>query len=95
MGADQARGAAQDVRDDDVLAGGVRLNDGADQRLRHGFVVGEQLLGVLGQARAAIAEGGIVVVVADARIEADPVNDFARVEPLGERLCKDSTLLSR
>jgi hypothetical protein len=33
--------------------------------------------------------------VADARIEADPVNDFARVEPLGERLCKDSTLLSR
>ena len=42
----------------EVLAGAVGLDDGIDQILRHVPVVGQQLLGVLGQAVAAVAEAG-------------------------------------
>ena len=38
---------------DEVFAGGVGFHDGLDEVLRHILVVGEQLLGVLGQAVAA------------------------------------------
>ena len=65
---------------DEVLAGAVGLDDGLDQVLRHVLVVGQQLLGVLGQAVAAVAEGGVVVVAADARLEAHAVDDVAGVE---------------
>ena len=41
---------------DEVLAGAVGIHDGLDQVLRHVPVVGQQLLGVLGQAVAAVAE---------------------------------------
>ena len=54
-----------------------------DQVLRHVAVVGEQLLGVLGQAVAAVSEAGVVVVGTDARVEADAVNDLARVQTMG------------
>ena len=53
---------------DEVLARAVCLHDGLDQVLRHVLVVGEQLLGVLGQALAAVAKAGFVVVAADARL---------------------------
>ena len=72
--------ALEDGGRDEVLAGGVGLHDGADQVLRHLGVVREELLGVLGQAVAAVAEGGVVVVPADARVEADAADDLARVE---------------
>ena len=65
---------------DEVLAGAVGLDDGLDQVLRHVLVVGQQLLGVLGQAVAAVAEAGVVVVAADARLQADAVDDVAGVE---------------
>ena len=65
---------------DEVLAGAVGLHDGLDQVLRHVPVVGEQLLGVLGQAVAAVAEAGVVVVAADARLQAHAVDDVAGVE---------------
>ena len=42
----------------EVLAGAVGLHDGLDQVLRHAPVVGQQLVGVLGQAVAAVAEAG-------------------------------------
>ena len=54
---------------DEVLAGAVGLDDGLDQVLRHVPVVGKQLLGVLGQAVSAVAEGGIVVVETNARLK--------------------------
>ncbi len=38
------------------------------EELRHVLVVGQQLLGVLGQAVAAVAEAGVVVVRSDARL---------------------------
>ena len=65
---------------DEVLAGAVGLDDGLDQVLRHVPVVGQQLLGVLGQTVAAVAEAGVVVVAADARLQAHAVDDVAGVE---------------
>ena len=64
----------------EVLAGAVGLDDGLDQVLGHVHVVGQQLLGVLGQAVAAVAEAGVVVVAADARLQAHAVDDVAGVE---------------
>ena len=65
---------------DEVFAGAVGLHDGLDQVLRHVPVVGQQLLGVLGQAVAAVAEAGVVVVRPDARLQAHAVDDVAGVE---------------
>ena len=67
---------------DEVLARAVALHDGRHHALGHVGIVGEQLLGVLGKAVAAVAERGVVVVCADARIEADTLDDGARVEAL-------------
>ena len=64
----------------EVLAGAVGVHDGLDQVLGHVPVVGQQLLGVLGQAVAAVAEAGVVVVAADARLQAHAVDDVAGVE---------------
>ena len=64
----------------EVLAGAVCLHDGLDQVLRHVLVVRQQLLGVLGQAVAAVAEAGVVVVRADARLQAHAVDDVAGAE---------------
>ena len=65
---------------DEVLAGAVGLDDGLDQVLRHVFIICQQLLGVLGQAVAAVSEAGVVVVAADARLQAHAVDDVAGVE---------------
>ena len=64
----------------EVLAGAVGLHDGLDQVLRHVFIICQQLLGVLGQAVAAVAEAGVVVVRSDARLQAHAVDDVAGVE---------------
>ena len=64
----------------EVLAGAVGVHDGLDQVLRHVPVVGQQLLGVLGQAVAAVSEARVVVVAADARLQAHAVDDVAGVE---------------
>ena len=65
---------------DEVLARAVGIHDGLDQVLGHVLVVRQQLLGVLGQAVAAVAEAGVVVVAADARLQAHAVDDVAGVE---------------
>ena len=54
--------------------------DGLHQVLGNVLVVGQQLLGVLGQAVAAVAEAGVVVVASDARLQAHAVDDVAGVE---------------
>ena len=72
--------AAQDVGRDEVLAGGVGLDDRADQVLRHLAVVRLELPGVLRQAVAAVPEGRVVVVRADPRVQADPLDDLPGVE---------------
>ena len=65
---------------DEVLAGAVGLHDGLYQVLWHILIICEQLLGVLGQAVSAVAEAGVVVVGADARLQAHAVDDVAGVE---------------
>ena len=67
---------------DKVLSGAICLNDRFDKVFRHVLVVGEQLLGIFWQTVAAVAEGRIVVVIADARIEADAFDDLGGVEAL-------------
>lgn len=70
----------QNLVGDEVLAGAVGLHDGLHQVLGNVLVVGQQLLGVLGQAVAAVAEAGVVVVASDARLQAHAVDDVAGVE---------------
>ena len=79
-------GLAKDLVSDEVLAGAVRLHDGLDQLLRHVVEVREELLGVLREAVAAVAEGGVVVVRADAGVQAHALDDRARVEALHLRI---------
>lgn len=62
------RGFAEHLVGDEVLAGAVAIDDGVDKVFGHVGVVGQELLGVLGQAVAAVAEGGVVVVAADAAL---------------------------
>ena len=72
----------KDVVRDEVLPGVVGVHNGPDEVLRDVLVVGKQLLGVFGQAVSAVAKRGIVVVITDARVEADAGNDLGSVEPL-------------
>ena len=65
---------------DEVLARAVALHDGRHHVLRHVGIVGQQLLGVLRQTVAAVAEARVVVVRADTRVEADAVDDTLRVQ---------------
>ena len=65
---------------DEVFARGVRVDDGAHEVLGHVLVVGQELLGVLRQAVAAVAERGVVVHVADAGVETHAVDDLLGVE---------------
>ena len=73
---------AQHLVGDEILARAVALNNGRHHLLGHVGVVGQQLLGVLGQAVAAVAERRIVVMHPDARVEADALDDGTRVEAL-------------
>ena len=50
----------------EVLAGAVALYNGTHHVLGHILIVGQELLGVLGQAIASITEGRIVIMAADA-----------------------------
>ena len=65
---------------DEVFARGVGVDDGAHEVLGHVLVVGQELLGVLRQAVAAVAERGVVVYVADAGVETHAVDDLLGVE---------------
>ena len=65
----------------EVLAGAVGLHDGLDQALRHILVVRQQLLGVLGQAVASVAEAGVVVMTADAGFKAHALDDLGSIKP--------------
>ena len=68
-------GLAQHLVCNKVFTCAVALYNGAHHILGHVLVVGKQLLGVLGQAVASVAERGVVVVCADAGVEADTFDD--------------------
>src|SRR3546814_9854878 len=73
MDADDAGRSLDHLGRDEILARRVRRHDRLDQILRHILVIGEHLLGILGQAIAAIAEGRIVIEAADPGIETHAV----------------------
>jgi hypothetical protein len=52
------------------------------QGLGHVLVVGQELLGVFGKAVAAVAGTGVVVVAADAGVEAHAINDLPGAKPM-------------
>ena len=66
----------------EVLTGAVALDNGGHHLLGHIGIVGQELLGVLRQAIAAISERGVVVMGADAGVEAYTGDDGLRVETL-------------
>ena len=63
-----------------ILACSVTFNNSLNQIFGHVGIVGKQLLGVLGQTVATIAEAGIVVMAADARVEAYAIDDLLSVQ---------------
>ena len=65
---------------DEIFSCPVAFHDGAHHILRHVFVVGEQLFGIFRKAVSAIAEARVVVMVADARVEAYAFYDLLCVE---------------
>ena len=72
---------------DKVLPSAVGLDDRFDEVLGHVLVVGEQLLGIFWQAVTAVAEGGIVVIITDARIKADALDDLGGVQSFDLGVC--------
>ena len=75
-------GLGQDGVGDVVLARAVGLHDGGHHVLGHVLVVGEQLLRVLREAVAAIAEGGGCCSGVDAGVEAHALDDGTAVKAL-------------
>ena len=75
-------GDFQNAVGDEVLSGAVCLDDRFDEVFGHILIVGEQLLGIFGQAVTAVAKGRVVVVIADARIKADALDDLGSVQVL-------------
>src|SRR5690606_10054669 len=78
-----SRPARKNGTGDEVLAGGVGLDDGPDQVIRHLVIVGQQLTGVLGQTIAAVTETGVVVVLADTRVQAYPLDHLPTLQAPG------------
>ena len=60
---------------DKIFARAVGFDDGVDDVFGNIPVIGEQLFCILGQAITAVPERRIVVPVADARVEANSVDD--------------------
>ena len=59
-------GRVQYAVGNEILARAVAFHDGLDKGFRDILVIGQQLLGVFGQAVAAVTERRIVVVASDA-----------------------------
>ena len=63
----------------EILARAVAFHDGLDKVFRNVLIVGQQLLGVFGQAIAAVTERRVVVMASDAWVEAYAIDDGFRV----------------
>ena len=79
-------GNLQNTVRDKVFSGAISLDDRLDEVLRHVLIVGEQLLGIFWQAVTAVAKGRIVVVIADAWIEAYALDDLGGVQAFDLRI---------
>ena len=63
-----------------ILPGAVAFHNSLDQVLRYVLIVGQQLLGIFGQAVAAVAEGGVVIVIAHPGIQGDAFDDGGSIQ---------------
>ena len=79
-------GHFQYLAGDEVLSGTVALHYRCHHVLRHVGVVGQQLLGVFGQAVAAVSERGVVVVRSYAGVQSDALDDGLRIQPFYFRI---------
>ena len=70
-----------------ILASAVALNDGRHHVLGHICIVGQKLLGVLGQAVAAVAEARVIVVRTDTWVKSYAADDSLRVQSLHLCVC--------
>src|SRR3546814_16381558 len=80
MDADDAGRSLDHLGRDEILARRVRRHDRLNQILRPILVIGEHLLGFLGQAITAIAERWSAVEAADSGVEAHTHDHLARVD---------------
>lgn len=78
---------AEHLVGDEVLTGAVALDDCCHHVLGHVLVVGEELFCVFGEAVTAVAERGIVVMGADARVEPYAFDDCLRIESFYLGIC--------
>lgn len=74
-------GFGQHTVGNEVFSCTVAFHNRLNQVFGHVGIVCQELLGVLGQAITAVIEAGIVVMRADARVEADAVDDGLGVQP--------------
>ena len=75
-------GLTQHLVGNEVLTGAVALDNGGHHVLGNIGIVGQQLFGILGQAVAAIAEAGVIIVSTNTGVEADTRDDSLGVETL-------------
>ena len=75
-------GLAEYLVGNEVLTGAIALDNGGHHVLGHIGIVGQKLLGVLGEAVAAIAKTWVVVVGADTGVETDARDNSLGVETL-------------
>ncbi len=72
----------KDAPGDKIFMGTVGRYKGGNDILRYALVVHQQLLGIFGQAIAAIAERRVIIGAADPRVQADGLNNLPAIEPL-------------
>ena len=75
-------GRVQYAVGNEILTGFIAFHDGLDEVFRNILIISQQLLGVLGQAVAAVTERRVVVMASDAWVKAYAVDDGFRVQTL-------------
>ena len=78
--------ALDDLVGNEILARRIRLNNRVNEVLRNFAVIGQQLLGVLGQTITAVTKAGVVVVTTDTRVHTHAVNNLAGIQPVSCRV---------
>ena len=70
----------------EIFSGAVGIYNSLNQILRHILIIGQELLRILGQAVTTVAEGRIVVMHPDPRIQAHSVDDALGIQPVNFRI---------
>ena len=76
----------QNLIGNEILACTVALHNRLNQILRHILIVGQELLRILRQTVAPVAERRVVVMRSDARVQTDTLNDGLRIQSLHLRI---------